>query len=741
MVLYEAPVNPAVVTVNNSCVNVYLKNLVITSPDATGQDINNNGNSSLDGILNNGTKTFILDCNIQTGNGAPGGPGTAKKAAGQGGNSGTCITSNGSTAQIFRTLAKTGDAGDGGGTKYGGTHPNAASGGISGKGIAIHGPLSFVVACEVLTGAGGNGSSMSCGNGGNGGDSGDGIFCIAGSDAQIRDCTSRTGNAGNGGTGIAAINNVGGNGGDSGHALHTQGTQVINNVASTGDAGNGANGGQGGNGGKAGYGLFVDDACNTQTRYLVVEYTGQGGNGGNSLTAPNTGGNGGDGGDAVHITHDARHSEVRFSTLSNTGEGGIGGAPATGGMPGISGAPGRAVTDMNDDLCSLEPTCTKTFLAPSAIFENFASGIADNDIRYFINGQGTESGKASNKSCNRLDNVFVDCDVNEVFDICQALDTVESTLTACCENIIEKIEETACCQCDFFITQSTTGIRNHLVNDPITEPGVYCLTESVTGNIIIQTDNVTINFNGYTLTAASPGVVSDGNNHVQINGGTITGAYPAAIDIQHGFDVSVTNMTFTNNTKSIYFDNIIDFTIQQCIFTQNSDTAIDLNNSSNGKINNCQLHDNENLQDALTLISTDSCQQLRCDTIIITNNNAPTLMGINAFNTHESSFSNIDVTSNTVTSNTIGTAIIALKGMRLENCDNNTLTTCNINKNNAVGVVFADYYLFIGIEVTASVYGGSKNNTITNCQIHENSVNEFSLATIFLGISIATANV
>ena len=369
-------------------------------------------------------------------------------------------------------------------------------------------------------------------------------------------------------------------------------------------------------------------------------------------------------------------------------------------------------------------------LAPSAIFENFASGIADNEIRYFINGQDIESGKASNKSCNRLDNVFVDCDVNEVFDICQALDTVESTLTACCENIIEKIEETACCQCDFFITQSTTGIRNHLVNDPITEPGVYCLTESVTGNIIIQTDNVTINFNGYTLTAASPGVVSDGNNHVQINGGTITGANPAAIDIQHGFDVSVTNMTFINNTKSIYFDNIIDFTIQQCIFTQNSDTAIDLNASSNGKINNCQLRDNENLQDTLTLISTDSCQQLRCDTIIITNNNAPTLMGINAFNTHESSFSNIAVTSNTAT--------IALQGIRLENSDNNTLTTCNINKNSAVA---NNATLFIGIEITASVYGGSKSNTITNCQIHENSITSQNPANnpAFCGISIASA--
>src|SRR5579872_3878213 len=65
-----------------------------------------------------------------------------------------------------------------------------------------------------------------------------------------------------------------------------------------------------------------------------------------------------------------------------------------------------------------------------------------------------------------------------------------------------------CCECDFFITQTAVGGKNHPIASPITQSGTYCLAENVTGTIVIQTSNVTLDFKGYTLAATGVGVSS-----------------------------------------------------------------------------------------------------------------------------------------------------------------------------------------------------------------------------------------
>ena len=72
--------------------------------------------------------------------------------------------------------------------------------------------------------------------------------------------------------------------------------------------------------------------------------------------------------------------------------------------------------------------------------------------------------------------------------------TVLSTLSS---NVL------ACCACTYFITQTANGqVNNQPITSPITNPGVYCVTQDLVGTLTIQSSDVTILFNGYTLTAA-----------------------------------------------------------------------------------------------------------------------------------------------------------------------------------------------------------------------------------------------
>ena len=87
------------------------------------------------------------------------------------------------------------------------------------------------------------------------------------------------------------------------------------------------------------------------------------------------------------------------------------------------------------------------------------------------------------------------------------------------------------------------------------------------------------------------GIQSIGNNSITIEGGTIINGNPA-IDLESGIDIQVFNMTFTSNSSGIYFNNLQDFGINNCQFTNYTGSSITMNNSNNGSVTSCQIHNN-----------------------------------------------------------------------------------------------------------------------------------------------------
>ncbi|MGE0206492.1 MAG: hypothetical protein AB7R69_01445, partial [Candidatus Babeliales bacterium] len=440
----QAQADIAAVTVEQGMKSTRLLNLTIQNANSTGQGANNSGINGRNGINNFGQKTWIIDCCIHSGS-ASNGTNNPIANGGLGGTAGTGILSIGNNTLIKTTFIHTGDGGNGGngGTPgvFGGAGGNGGNGGI---GIDIQESNENhdqIIQCTIETGVGGHGGTGAALPGGDGGSGGIGIkstghfVCIL--DSKI---TTSHGSFAGLELGVNTLNG-GAQGGSGGHGIlitsTAEHTTITNcSILATGSGNRGADSmlGLGGFGGNAGHAIFVEEACGTEIHSCIVIKTGDGGQGGSAES--NTSGNGGDGGDGVRINALSKDTEVRNCTFSNTGTGGV----SAGSTPGTDGTPGRAVTDLNNDVCS-RFDCADDGL--SFISGNYAYAIANLQQRYIINGNlGVEGGIESSKSTNRLDNIYLDCNPT-YFNIGQA---IIDTQTIVCEkfeftwSILEKID-------------------------------------------------------------------------------------------------------------------------------------------------------------------------------------------------------------------------------------------------------------------------------------------------------------
>lgn len=127
----------------------------------------------------------------------------------------------------------------------------------------------------------------------------------------------------------------------------------------------------------------------------------------------------------------------------------------------------------------------------------------------------------------------------------------------------------------------------------ITRPGSYYLTTNLTasGNcIVILTNNVTVDLNGFTISSVFPGASGGG---ITIN----SGAAPANITILNGFIQS----SVTNNGSGIYSGNGFDWGIYAGGTPENVRVSgvsvfgvlnygIDLNDGNSTLVENCEVH-------------------------------------------------------------------------------------------------------------------------------------------------------
>jgi len=167
------------------------------------------------------------------------------------------------------------------------------------------------------------------------------------------------------------------------------------------------------------------------------------------------------------------------------------------------------------------------------------------------------------------------------------LDQIQQELDACCESLLD--------QCDSFRARLISCSPAQIVTqefvdtptlNPITESGVYCLTETITGQIIIDADNVTIDMNDFSISATGSNcIVCSGHNNISIVGrGVLQDATVAGLELTSCTEVFVDRMVLRNNTNGISFSTVENFVIRDSFFFDQTTTGLELASSSNGMI-------------------------------------------------------------------------------------------------------------------------------------------------------------
>jgi hypothetical protein len=274
-----------------------------------------NGGNGANAINNFATDSVnIINCNILSGAGNPGGVGTSATLQGSGGASGFGIFNFTPSVVIKNNVISTGNGGIG---ATGSSTIAGGAGGISGIGVANLGDMTTIAFNKINIGTGANGGAGTDPNA-IGGDSGTGIFNNA-NVVYIQNNDISVQNAGNGGAGLGTAN--GSAGGNGGPAIETNGRNVgiLFNTLKSGNGGNGGNGvagvSNGGNGGNGGSGILFSDGDTGQARNNSIIGTGIAGGGGTGLTP----GSAGTGGDGIYIASKTAHTEVGLNNIQNTG--------------------------------------------------------------------------------------------------------------------------------------------------------------------------------------------------------------------------------------------------------------------------------------------------------------------------------------------------------------------------------------------------------------------------------------
>jgi len=681
-----APINQdeaqiAAVEVTTSGTNVRLLNLSVDCADTLAEGID--GRS---GIFNRGQKVFIVDCCVQSGSGA-----SSQDGAGlNGGDAGFGIANFADRAQIIRCVVQTGDGGDGDDASDG----SAGDGGNGGLGIASLGNNNCIIEAKIATGRGGNGGDfLAAGNGGDGGSAGGGIF-LSGDENQVVGCTITTDVSGNGGNSINGEGGAGGGQADFGTAgiIIPAGrfNSILDSKITTSNGGNGGNsvGDNGGNGARGGHGILFALEGNDIVEHTKIEHccivTGNGGNGGAGvedgqggaggvgiitgladgtgacgteirscqiMKTGNAGSGGGgdtDGGHGILITPGSNDTEVRFCTISNTGTG-------------IT--PGSAILDGVSDPCSEFSCADNGTGGASVIFSNFAYAIANKQARYALNGKQAEGGVASTVSTNRLDNVFVDCDVDQTNGNCDVCTVLKETTT--------------------FIDQ----------------PGCYCLSADRDTVLTISSDRVELNLNGFVMSST---ITAGNSNNVSVKNGTMTN--------QMLFD-SVTNgsvedVEFVDGFGSVLAVTSTCLKLENLIFRGNSQTNIGLLDCDTILMQNIKSFENDGNAFAFNLINLENSNNIILREYVATNNNGAGNGGLAVFN----AFNSNDIKVESVCVNNNGTRISPrdLDGLSFNQCNKIVMNDVLVGNNQS------------GRFLRGAVFSASNDITLERVEVNQN---------------------
>ncbi|HEV2601078.1 MAG TPA: right-handed parallel beta-helix repeat-containing protein [Candidatus Babeliales bacterium] len=140
--------------------------------------------------------------------------------------------------------------------------------------------------------------------------------------------------------------------------------------------------------------------------------------------------------------------------------------------------------------------------------------------------------------------------------------------------LTNKIDEIKCCE---DLCKATVITKAEI----LTESGIYCLANNVTGTIVIAGSSITLNLNGYTVSAGSDGIaVAPAASDVRIRNGFVRGSgADRGIFVDGASDVRIEDVTCENWENGIYVLNGFTITCDRVACTGNCDVGLTVENS------------------------------------------------------------------------------------------------------------------------------------------------------------------
>ncbi len=163
----------------------------------------------------------------------------------------------------------------------------------------------------------------------------------------------------------------------------------------------------------------------------------------------------------------------------------------------------------------------------------------------------------------------------------------------------------------------------HPITKPmtITVPGFYILANNITGNIIINADNVIVLLNHKKIMNAKNAIVVDQRTNIYVHDGVIEGSSEEGISINQSSNVVLSGINFAKNTTAVSITGSMGVQVNHCTFTESVTQGLHIKDSEC-----CSIAKNilfKNLADRL--ITIDHCSGIIVSDVVVSNNQASSI--------------------------------------------------------------------------------------------------------------------
>jgi hypothetical protein len=234
----------------------------------------------------------------------------------------------------------------------------------------------------------------------------------------------------------------------------------------------------------------------------------------------------------------------------------------------------------------------------NAILTNCCEELSENDAKIFSALESLDNDVDNLQVAVTVGNAILSTQINglsyQIADCCEELSENDAKIFSAVDRIDTTLSSIFCAaqrEQEAEMMESPTAphqvkfISNKHVNRAggitITEPGLYILTEALNidagnGILVIQAENVTLDLNGFTITANAEKTIPlsiTQSDLVTIKNGTISGGQGIVMNAASGTTLEKLTLTYSLNT-GLHMSDVHGVTINQCVVRDSAQAGI-----------------------------------------------------------------------------------------------------------------------------------------------------------------------